>query len=271
MSIDVAVIPAAGRGTRMRPATRVVPKALLTVVDRPAIQYAVEEAARAGATEAIVVVDLDTGHLISQHFSLEGPLPGLEDVQLRPVVQEEPLGLGHAVNEAAHMVGDRPFFCLLADDIVRPGRDLLPSLAAGSHDGRVSVLCLRELTDELLVTKGVAVPASAVEDHYLDLSGAVEKPSLDAAPSRLGLLGRYVFTSEVFEILDKLEPGRGGEIQLTDAINELGSRSRLRGYVSTSDILDVGTPIGLLEASVVLGEHQFGSEFSGWLEGERKS
>jgi UTP--glucose-1-phosphate uridylyltransferase len=135
----------------------------------------------------------------------------------------------------------------------------------------VSVLCLRELTDEQLVTKGVAVPASEVEDGYLNLSGAVEKPSLEAAPSRLGLLGRYVFTSEVFEILEQLEPGRGGEIQLTDAINELGRRKRLRGYVATSDILDVGTPIGLLEASVVLGEHQFGSEFSSWLEDERES
>ena len=109
----------------MRPATRVVPKALLTVVDRPAIQYAVEEAARSGAKEAVVVVDFDAGHLIAQHFNIEGPLPGLEDIQLRPVVQQEPLGLGHAVNVAAEIVGDRPFFCLLSDNIVRPGHDVL--------------------------------------------------------------------------------------------------------------------------------------------------
>ncbi len=267
MSIEVAVIPAAGRGTRMRPATRVVPKALLTVVDRPAIQYAVEEAARAGAREAVVVVDLDTGHLIAQHFSLEGPLPGLEDIHLRPVVQEEPLGLGHAVNEAAHMVGDRPFFCLLSDNIVRPGRDVLADLAAGSRDGSVSVMCLRELTDEFLSKYGVVVPASPVEDGYLDLSGAVEKPGVEEAPSRLGFVGRYLFTPEVFEILEHTEPGHGGEIQLTDAINELGSRGRLRGYVAADDLLDVGTPVGLLEASVELGEHQFGDEFSLWLKG----
>lgn len=266
MSIEVAVIPAAGRGTRMRPATRVVPKALLTVVDRPAIQYAVEEAARAGAKEAIVVVDFDTGHLISQHFSLEGPLPGLEDIHLRPVVQEEPLGLGHAVGEAMHMVGDRPFFCLLADDIVRPRCDVLPALAEGSNGGDVSILCLRELSDEVLVTKGVVIPASEREGDYLDLAGAVEKPSLESAPSRLGILGRYAFTSEVFSILDNLQPGRGGEIQLTDAINELGRRGRLRGFVSSHDILDVGNPLGLLEASVVLGEAQYGDEFSSWLD-----
>ncbi|MGA7096976.1 MAG: sugar phosphate nucleotidyltransferase [Acidimicrobiia bacterium] len=267
MSIEVAVIPAAGRGTRMRPATRVVPKALLTVVDRPAIQYAVEEAARAGAKEAVVVVDLDTGHLIAQHFSLEGPLPGLEDVKLRPVVQEEPLGLGHAVNEAAHMVQGRPFFCLLADNIVRPGHDVLEHLDSGSESGSKSVMCLRELTDEFLSKYGVVVPDSDVEDGYLDLAGAVEKPGVEDAPSKLGLVGRYLFTAEVFEILEGLEPGRGGEIQLTDAIDELGRRRRLRGFVAGRDLLDVGTPIGLLEASVELGEHRFGDDFSSWLEG----
>jgi UTP--glucose-1-phosphate uridylyltransferase len=268
LSIDVAVIPAAGRGTRMRPATRVVPKALLTVVDRPAIQYSVEEAARAGAREAVVVVDLDAGHLIAQHFSLEGPLPGLEDIHLRPVVQEEPLGLGHAVSVAAKMVGDRSFFCLLSDNIVRPGRDVLADLAAGSDDGSVSVVCLRELTDEFLEKYGVVIPASDLENRYLELAGAVEKPGVDEAPSRLGLVGRYVFTPEVFQVLEKTEPGLGGEIQLTDAINELGRRSRLRGFVAGEDLLDVGTPIGLLEASVELGASQFGTDFTSWL-GER--
>lgn len=268
MNVEVAVIPAAGRGTRMRPATRVVPKALLTVIDRPAIQYSVEEAARAGAKEAVVVVDLDAGHLVAQHFSIEGPLPGLDGIAVRPVVQEEPLGLGHAVSEAAHMVGDRPFFCLLSDNIVRPGHDVLSSLAAGSRDGSVSVMCLRELSEEFLGKYGVVVPGSEVEDGYLDLAGAVEKPGAAAAPSRLGLVGRYLFTPEVFEILDRLEPGLGGEIQLTDAINELGVSRRLRGYVAAEDLLDVGTPVGLLEASVELGEHEFGQEFIAWL-GER--
>ena len=258
MSIEVAVIPAAGRGTRMRPATRVVPKALITVVDRPAVQYAVEEAARAGAKEAIIVVDLDAGHLVAQHFSLDGALPGLEDIRVRPVVQEEPLGLGHAVYEAAEMVANRPFFCLLSDNIVRPGRDVLADLAAGSDDGAVSVMCLRSLTDEFLSKYGVVIPASEVEDGYLDLAGAVEKPGVDDAPSRLGLVGRYLFTPEVFSILEKTAPGVGGEIQLTDAIHELGARRSLRGYIATGDLLDVGTPEGLLKASYELGQHQFG-------------
>jgi UTP--glucose-1-phosphate uridylyltransferase len=244
----------------MRPATRVVPKALITVVDRPAVQYAVEEAARAGAKEAIVVVDLDAGHLISQHFSLEGPLPGLEDIRVRPVVQEEALGLGHAVYEAAEMVGDRSFFCLLSDNIVRPGHDVLERMAAGSNGGGIAVMCLRKLTDEFLSKYGVVVPTSDVEDGYLDIGGAVEKPGVDEAPSRLGLVGRYLFTPEVFSILEKTPPGVGGEIQLTDAINELGKRGRLRGFVADSDLLDTGTPQGLLKASRVLGAHQFGED-----------
>lgn len=244
----------------MRPATRVVPKALLTVVDRPAIQYSVEEAARAGAKEAVVVVDLDAGHLIAQHFKLDGPLPGLEDIRVRPVVQEEPLGLGHAVHEAAEMVGDRPFFCLLSDNIVRPGRDVLGNLAAGSDGGSVSVVCLRRLSDEFLSKYGVVIPASDVEERYLDLAGAVEKPGPEAAPSKFGLVGRYLFTPEIFTILSQTPPGVGGEIQLTDAIHELGVQRRLRGYVAEDGLLDVGTPEGLLHASVVLGEHRFGHE-----------
>jgi UTP--glucose-1-phosphate uridylyltransferase len=235
----------------------VVPKALLTVVDRPAIQYAVEEAARAGAKEAIVVVDLDAGHLVAQHFSLEGPLPGLEDVQLRPVVQEEALGLGHAVNEAAHMVRDRSFFCLLSDRLIKPGHDVLPPMAAGSDDGGVSVVCLRELDDASIPKHGIVIPRSELRDGYLELEGAVEKPSAAEAPSHYGLEGRYLFTPEVFGILEKLPPGVGGEIQLTDAINELGVRHRLRGFLADADLLDVGTPEGLFEASMELGRHIF--------------
>jgi UTP--glucose-1-phosphate uridylyltransferase len=249
----------------MRPATRVVPKALLTVVDRPAIQYAVEEAARAGATEAVLVVDLDVGHLIQQHFLVEDRLPGIEHVRIRPVVQEEALGLGHAVYEAREMVRDRPFFCLLADNIVRPGHDVLPDLMASSDGGKKSVMCLRTLSDEFLARYGVVVPAGSEDDDPLELTGAVEKPGVKRAPSRLGLIGRYLFTPEVFDILGELTPGVGGEIQLTDAIDELGRRGRLRGWVASRDLLDVGNPLGLLEASVELGLAHYGFAFESQL------
>lgn len=259
MNVEVAVIPAAGRGTRMRPATRVVPKALLTVVDRPAIQYAVEEAARAGATEAVIVVDLEVGHLVHQHFVVDGRLPGLEDVRIRPVVQEEPLGLGHAVLETREMVDGRPFFCILADDIVRPGFDVLPGLADAADPG-VSVVCLNELDDDELATKGVVVLADEGTGPIFELAGAVEKPGAEAAPSRFGLMGRYLFMPEIFDILAALRPGVGGEIQLTDAIDILGRSGRLRGALSPADLLDVGNPVGFVEAAVVLGIAQFGDQ-----------
>jgi UTP--glucose-1-phosphate uridylyltransferase len=239
----------------MRPATRVVPKALITVIDRPAIQYVVEEAARAGATEVVMVVDLDAGHLIQQHFLIEGRLPGLERVKIRMVVQEEALGLGHAVLQAAEAVRDRPFFCLLADNIVRPGADVLAALATAAVGN--SAVCLRRLSDDFLSRYGVVIPGSEVINGMLDVDGAVEKPGKDRAPSNLGLIGRYLFTPEIFELLENLTPGHGGEIQLTDAINGLAKSGRVRGYVADQDLLDVGTPKGLVEATCVLGQDRF--------------
>lgn len=261
MTVDIAVIPAAGRGTRMRPATRVVPKALLTVVDRPAIQYAVEEAARAGAKEAILIVDLEVGHLVHQHFVNEERLPGLEDIKIRPVVQEEPLGLGHAVLEAERVVAHRPFMCILADDIVRPGQDVLPDLVEASRDGS-SVVCIQEMTRERIVSKGAVIPTSDLVDGVMSIGGAIEKPDEASIPSLYGVLGRYVFQPEIFEHLARLEPGRGGEIQLTDAMNKLGQDGKLKGAITDQEFLDVGNPLGLLRASMVLGKHQF-PEFSG--------
>ncbi len=256
MTVDIAVIPAAGRGTRMRPATRVVPKALLTVVDRPTIQYAVEEAARAGAREAILIVDLEVGHLVHQHFANADRLPGLEHIKIRPVVQEEPLGLGHAVLEAERVVANRPFMCILADDIVRPGRDVLPDLIEASEDG-TSVVCIQEMTPEVIVSKGAVIPTSDLVDGVMSIGGAIEKPDRTSIPSLYGVLGRYVFQPEIFEHLAGLEPGRGGEIQLTDAMNRLGQEGKLKGAITDQEFLDVGNPLGLLRASIVLGNHQF--------------
>ena len=256
MTVEIAVIPAAGRGTRMRPATRVVPKALLTVVDRPAIQYAVEEAARAGAKEAILIVDLEVGHLVHQHFANDEALPGLEGIKIRPVVQEEPLGLGHAVLEAERMVAHRPFMCILADDIVRPGQDVLPGLIEASADGS-SVVSIQEMTRDVIVTKGAVIPTSDLVDGVMSIGGAIEKPDASAIPSMYGVLGRYVLQPEIFDHLAELEPGRGGEIQLTDAMNRLGQEGKLKGAITEQEFLDVGNPLGLLRASTVLGSHQF--------------
>jgi UTP--glucose-1-phosphate uridylyltransferase len=251
MKIDVAVVPAAGRGTRMRPATRVVPKALIPVVDRPTVQYAVEEAARAGAREVIVVVDPEVGELVHRHFDEEGGLPGLEGVEVRPVVQEVARGLGDAVLVAREAVAGRPFFCLLVDNIVLPGRDVLASTAAASNGS--SVVCLRSLGPEMLERYGVVIPGPWRDARVLEVRGAVEKPGREAAPSNLGLVGRYLFTPEIFEALEGLPPGHGGEVQLTDAIRALAEGGRCLGLVIEDDLLDVGTPLGLMEATAYLG------------------
>lgn len=238
----------------MRPATRVVPKALIPVVDRPTVQYAVEEAARSGVGEVVVVVDPEVGDLVRAHFSQTEPLPGLSGVTVTAVVQEEPRGLGDAVAVAREAVGDRPFFCLLVDNIVYPGHDVLAE-TAGASDGR-SVVCLRSLTPQLLSRYGVVIPGEWLDDRVLEVKGAVEKPGVENAPSQLGLVGRYLFDPEIFDALDGLAPGHGGEIQLTDAIRAIAGRGRCLGVVIEEDLLDVGTPLGLLEASTVLGvEH----------------
>lgn len=254
MNVEVAVIPAAGRGTRMHPATRSVPKALLPVVDRPAIQWVIEEGMRAGVGEFVVVVNPGVDDLLFSHFEgMEGleALSGFDGVGLEWVVQPEPLGLGHAVRTAREAVGDRPFFCLLGDNLVVPGTDQLGYLAASS-DGR-SVVCLRELDDAGLDRYGVAVTGEWLGERVVELSGAVEKPGVAAAPSRLGFVGRYLFTPEVFDCLERVEPGYGGEIQLTDAIDTLAGAGRCLGYVAGDDLLDVGTPATYLEAVTALG------------------
>lgn len=249
----------------MRPASRVVPKALLAVVDRPAVQYAVEEAARAGVSEAIIVADLDAAADIDRHFYEEGILPGLESVKVRVIVQEEALGLGHAVWTAREAVKNRPFFCLLADNIVPPQSQILDTLAQSS-DGR-SVVALRNLTEEFLEKYGVVVPGDWINDVALNVLGAVEKPGKAAAPSSLGLIGRYLFTSDVFHQLNDATPGVGGEIQLTDAIDKLGRANSCIGAVADTDLLDVGNPAGLLEATHLLGRssEQYGERYRQFL------
>lgn len=267
MSVDVVVIPAAGRGTRMRPATRSVPKALITVIDRPTIQYAVEEAARAGVTEAVLVVNLDAASDIERHFMFEGPLPGLEDMRVRLVVQEEPHGLGHAVLTAREAVGDRRFFCGLGDMIATPASRFYDQLEQGSGGG--SAVALQEGEGDYYDRYGIVGVAQHVDDQVVQLDCALEKPGRDLAPSNLWLVGRYLFGPDVFDHLASVEPGHGGEIQLTDAIDAVARSGQCRGVVVPDDLLDVGNPLDLLKASTSLGlqSEEYGEEYRAFLSG----
>jgi UTP--glucose-1-phosphate uridylyltransferase len=252
--VEVAVVPAAGRGTRMSPATRVVPKALLPLVDRPALQWVLEEAVRAGARELIVVVSPGVDDLITSHFEGMGGLDRLEElrgIRVSWVVQPEPRGLGDAVLSAREAVGGRPFFCLLGDNIMLPATPCLVPLAEAS-DGR-SVVALRRMTLEETSSYGMAELGDWVDHDVVEVRGAVEKPGPEASPSDLGFLGRYLFTPEIFEPLAGLDPGLGGEVQLTDAIEVLAREGRCLGAVVASAPLDVGNPSSYLEASTMLG------------------
>ena len=248
--ITVAVIPCAGAGTRMRPATRVVPKPLIPVVDRPVIQYVVEEAVAAGVTEVILVVDERPGDPVVAHFTDGDPVPGLETITFRTVVQSEPHGLGDAVLRARGAVGDRPFACLLSDMFPRPGRSFTPRLVS-LFDGR-PVVAVRRVSSDFFDRYGIVAIGENVAGDVVEIEAAVEKPGA-AAPSDLGLVGRYVFTPEVFADLAGLQPGHGGEIQLTDALDRAARRAGALGLIVGDDLLDIGRPAGLLEATAAVG------------------
>lgn len=249
-AVNVAVVPCAGAGTRMRPATRVVAKPMIPVVDRPVIQYVVEEAVEAGITEVILVVDERPGDPVLSHFT-EGPaIPGLAQVTFVSVTQSQPKGLGDAVLTARSAVGDRPFMCMLSDMFPRPGRSFSGRLA-NMFDGR-PVLAVRHVPPAFFDRYGIVTPAGEAEDGVLEVAAAVEKPGAGAA-SDLAIVGRYVFGPEIFDDLQAVPAGHGGEIQLTDAIDRAARRSGVRALIVGDDLLDVGMPSGLLEATAAVG------------------
>lgn len=249
VKVDVAVIPCAGAGTRMRPATRSVPKPLIPVIDRPVVQYVVEEAVAAGIGEIVLVVDDRPGDPVVGHFSDGEPIPGLEHVTVVRVVQARPQGLGHAILCAAEAVGDRPFLTLLSDMFPRPGRSFTNRLVS-AFDGRATV-AVRQVSPDYFDRYGIVAVAEQAGEVRTVL-GAVEKPGADA-PSDLGIVGRYVFPAAVFTTLSEQEPGHGGELQLTDAIDALARGHGAQALVVDDVLLDIGEPAGLLEATAVVG------------------
>jgi UTP--glucose-1-phosphate uridylyltransferase len=277
-----AVIPAAGLGTRFLPATKAQPKEMIPVVDKPAIQYVVEEAVRSGIDDILIITGRNK-HSLEDHFDrrmeLEHELASkgkhdlLTDVRdladmadIHYVRQGEALGLGHAVSVARKHVGDEPFAVMLGDDIMDDRSTVLSEMIATHERTGSSVIACKEFPPEQISLYG-CVSYEPAGDRLLKVTGLVEKPKAEDAPSSWAVLGRYVFTPGIFEALEKVEPGSGGEIQLTDAIALLLTTEEVLGYTFEKGRYDVGNKLDYLRATVelALGREDLGPEFRAWL------
>ena len=262
--IRKAVIPAAGLGTRFLPATKAVPKELLPIVDRPTIQYIVEEAVAAGVRDVILVCARGKDSIVD-HFDIAGELEGhLERTgkhelraQMRAIAkmanvvtvrQQEPLGLGHAVLCARDLVGDEPFVVMLGDDIIDAVVPATKQLADCYFRHGLGTIALMEVPPADAHMYGIAA-GRAVDERTIRIDRLVEKPKANA-PSNLAVIGRYVLPGRVFEILERVPPGVGGEIQLTDALAVLAREEGLLGYRFEGDRYDAGDRFGYLKANV---------------------
>jgi UTP--glucose-1-phosphate uridylyltransferase len=286
--VTKAVIPAAGLGTRFLPATKSVPKEMMPVVDKPAIHYVVEEAARAGIDDVLVVTGRNKGAIedyFDRAYELEDTLERAEGKRdlldrvrdatelatLHFVRQKDPRGLGHAVACAQPHVGDAPFAVLLGDDLIDERDPLLQQMIAVHNERGGCVLGLLEVPREQISLYGCASVESGDGD-VVRVTGLVEKPSVDEAPSNLALIGRYVLTPQIFDVLGQTQPGRGGEIQVTDAIAALvdadpDQGGPVWGVVFRGRRYDTGDKADYLRSIVQLAcdRADLGPEFRAWL------
>jgi UTP--glucose-1-phosphate uridylyltransferase len=281
-SVTKAVIPAAGLGTRFLPATKAQPKEMLPVVDKPAIQYVVEEAVRAGIDDILIITGRAKRSLedhFDRNFELEyylhnkGKTEDLSEVtalaemaDIHYVRQGEPLGLGHAVFVARKHVGDNPFVVLLGDDIMDSRSRVLEGMIDTYAQYGRSVIALKEFPPEEISAYGVVKP-EPMSDSLVRVLDVVEKPQPAEAPSGLAVMGRYVFTPEIFDHLERVTPGVGGEIQLTDAIAMLLGEQTVYGYRFDNGRFDIGKKIDYLRATVELAARRddLGPEFREFL------
>lgn len=264
LRIRKAVLPVAGLGTRVLPASKVVPKELLPLVDTPTLQYIVEEAVEAGIEEIIFVTSrtkrsiedhFDTFPELEQTLERKGKQKELQELRrvqkmaaYTAVRQHEPLGLGHAILCAKAQVGDEPFVVMLGDELVDPATPCLPRMIEVHERYGGSVLSLFTSPPELISSYGIAAVKALGEDSF-QVTHLVEKPKPEEAPSDLGVAGRYILTPDIFAILERTPPGRGGEIQITDAIEVQAQAGRCYGLRSGLRY-DTGSPLGLLTTSI---------------------
>jgi UTP--glucose-1-phosphate uridylyltransferase len=285
--IKKAVFPIAGLGTRFLPATKASAKEMLPVVDKPLIQYAVEEAYAAGIRHMIFVTGrtkrsvedhFDTAYELENELELAGKTSLLnvarsiapDDMICTYVRQPRALGLGHAVLCAKELIGSEPFAVLLADDLMVGKPGIMAQMAEKFADWQTSILAVQDVARQHTDRYGI-VSGQSIAPDLVDLTGIVEKPAPDAAPTTLAVAGRYVLTPGIFKELENLPRGVGGEIQLTDGIAQLLRREKVFAYRYKGVRYDCGSKLGFLQATVDLGEHheEVGTEFAEWL-GHRK-
>lgn len=284
-----AVIPAAGLGTRFLPATKATPKEMLPVVDRPAIQYVVEEAASAGFEDILLVTGrnkraledhFDRAYELEQALAQRADTRRLEEIRrsdelahMHYVRQGDPRGLGHAVLQAADHVGNEPFAVLLGDDLIDERDHLLSRMMEVREQRGGSVIALMRMPREVLPMYGVADVEPTDEPDVMRVRDLVEKPPLEQAPSDYAVIGRYVLDPEVFRVLEVTPPGRGGEIQLTDALRVLAALPAeqgggVHGIVFEGRRYDTGDKLGWLQATIRLAVRRpdLGEGLRAWLE-----
>ena len=288
-TVRKAVFPAAGHGTRFLPATKAQPKEMLPLVDKPLIQYGVEEAIRSGISNIIIVTgrgksaiedhfdvsfELERVLELRQKHDLLASVRGISEmINVAYVRQKEALGLGHAVLRARELVGDEPFAVVLSDDVIDAGTPCLRQLLDVYEAHGASVLALMEVPEQSVSAYGVVeaepVRFNGGEDRLFRIRSLVEKPPPGEAPSNLAIIGRYVLTPDIFTSLESTEPGRGGEIQLTDGLRHLLGTRPIYGYRFEGKRYDAGDKLGFLKATVefALRRPDLGEPFRQYLRG----
>ncbi|WP_413378319.1 UTP--glucose-1-phosphate uridylyltransferase GalU [Alkalihalobacillus sp. 1P02AB] len=267
MKVRKAIIPAAGLGTRFLPATKAQPKEMLPIVDKPTIQYIVEEAIASGITDIMIVSGrgkraiedhFDKSYELEETLLKKGKLEMLEEIQqisnmvnIHYIRQKEPNGLGHAISCAKSFIGNEPFAVLLGDDIVQSDKPCLKQLIEVFDEFESSVVGVQAVNDNEVSKYGIVAPIlEGTASNTMKISDLVEKPKKEKAPSNYAIMGRYILTPEIFSILENQEPGAGGEIQLTDAIKRLGEIQPIYAHNFIGNRYDVGDKFGFIKATI---------------------
>lgn len=265
MNVRKAIIPAAGLGTRFLPATKAQPKEMLPIVDKPTIQYIIEEAVEAGIQDIIVVTGRNK-RSIEDHFDrsieleLELEKSGKQEMldmvrdisdmaNIHYIRQKEPRGLGHAILAAQHFIGDEPFAVLLGDDVVVSRQPCLGQMLDVFKEYQTSILGVQTVAHEVVDKYGI-IAGKQVDERVYKVNDMVEKPAQEEAPSNVAVLGRYIITPEIFRFLETQDAGKGGEIQLTDALKRLAKEQAMYAYDFKGHRYDVGSKVGFIQANI---------------------